>query len=157
MRDLGTGPKNTEELLSRRQHERALSAFGSNDPDVLFQGRPSTLTPWPSAAKKKKGQTWNRDLIHEELSKPPELVDVDPRFLTATQPNILREHVSHYMGDSYEKTGRTAADQDQAGNQYPVVYKQPQGRYDIISGHHRATVALLKGESLRARVIRDKG
>lgn len=152
-----TGPPDREARVSTRQYERAVAAFGTNDPSTLFKGRPIALTPWPSAAKQKKGQTWRNTLIQEEMAKPPELHDVDPRALTATQPNILSEHVSHYMGDDYEQTGRTAADQHDVGNKFPTVYAQPNGRWDILSGHHRAAAALLKGEALRARVIRDNG
>lgn len=152
-----TGPPDREALLNDRKYERVAALFGSNDKAALFKGAPKTLTPWPSAGRQKKGPTWKPDLIRDELSKPPELHNVDPRALHATQPSVLSEHVGHYMGDDYEKTGRTAADQHDVGNKYPVVYAHPSGRWDIISGHHRATVALLKGEALRARVVRDKG
>ena len=53
------------------------------------------------------------------------------------------------------ETGRTAADPHSVGNKYPTVYVRPSGQWDILSGHHRATAALLKGEALRARVIRQ--
>ena len=152
-----TGPSLRTDLLNSWQYEQVNKAYGSNDPDVLFQGRPQAGTPWPKAAKQKKGQTWNKDLIRETLSAPPVLENVDPRALHATQPNIIRPHVRHYMGGEYEETGKTAADPDNVGNQYPVVYAHPSGRWDILSGHHRAAAALLKGEALRARVIRDQG
>ena len=56
-----TGPSRRTDLLNSRQYESVNRAYGSNDPDVLFKGAPKTLTPWPSAAKQKKGQTWNKD------------------------------------------------------------------------------------------------
>src|SRR4051812_33449919 len=128
---LWTGPPDTESKLNSRQYERAVGLFGAGDVDALFNGAPKGGTPWPSAAKQKKGKTWRNTLIQEELSKPPELHDVDPRVLNATQPSVLREHMPHYMGTEYEQTGRTVADQHDIGNKYPVVYAHPNGRWDI--------------------------
>ena len=142
MPDLWTGPPNREEMCCRLGSTKRASCRRSLGPTTrrrCSRGAPKTLTPWPSAGRQKKGPTWRNTLIQEVLSKPPELHNVDPRALHATQPNIVGEHVTHYLGDAYEKTGRTAADQHEVGNQYPVVYAHPSGRWDILSGHHRAT------------------
>jgi hypothetical protein len=151
------GPHDREHLLDLRQFETVRKAYGAGDPDVLFKGRPWTGAPWPGAGKMKDQSHINRELIHAALSKPPELEDVDPRPLRATQPNILREHVNYYMDRSgaYDLTGRTSRDQHNVGNMFPTIYVRPDDKWDILSGHHRATAALLKGEALRARVIRQ--
>jgi hypothetical protein len=149
------GPEAREHMLSGYQFDVVKKAYGAMDPDVLFKGRSWTSTPWPKAGKMKDQSHINRELIHAALSRPPELEDVDPRPLRSTQPNILRQHVNYYMGKSYEHTGRTAADPHNVGNMFPTIYVRPNDQWDILSGHHRATVSLLRGEPLRARVIRQ--
>lgn len=142
-------------MLSTYQFDQVKKAYGSGDPESLFKGHVVTTAPWPRAGRLKSGAHHDKELIRSTLSKPPVLEDVDPRALHSTQPNILREHVSYYMGKNYEQTGRTAADPHTVGNKYPTVYVRPNDQWDILSGHHRAAVALLRGEPLRARVIRQ--
>ena len=127
-------------------------AYGSKDPEQMFQGGPKTVSPWPSAGRTKSNpKGYNSALVEKALSNPaPHMRDMDPRDMHATQPWITRAGVSHYMGDEYRRTGRTFADQDQVGNRFPVVYTDSQGRNKILSGHHRATAAVLQGEQLRA-------
>ena len=149
------GPEDREHLLSNYQFDVVRKVYGAGDPDVLFKGRPSTSTPWPKASKMKDQSHHNRGLIRAAMENPPELEDVDPRALRSTQPNLLREHVGYYMGGNYERTGRTAADPHNVGNMYPTIYARPNDRWDILSGHHRAAAALLQGQALRARVIRQ--
>ena len=150
------GPEAREHMLSTYQFETVRKAYGAGDPDVLFKGRAFTGTPWPKAGKMKDQSHINRDLIRSALSRPPELEDVDPRPLRSTQPNILREHVKYYMDrGAYDLTGRTARDPHQVGNMFPTIYVRPNDQWDILSGHHRATAALLRAEPLRARVIRQ--
>jgi len=149
------GPHDREEMLSTRQFEVVRAVYGTQNPEALFKGRAWTGAPWPGAGKMKDQSHFNRELIHHALSQPPELEDVDPRPLRATQPNIIREHVNYYMGKNYEHTGRTSADPHNVGNMFPTIYVRPNDRWDILSGHHRATASLLKGEALRARVIRQ--
>lgn len=72
-------------------------------------------------------------------------------------PVSPRSGVSYYLGNHLRRTGRTFADQDNAGNQYPFVYSRtcPTGRLDeiLLAGHHQAAAALLKDEPLRARRV----
>lgn len=152
-----TGPSRRTDLLNGWQYQTAVKAYGSGDIDTVFGGKPISTAPWPKSGRTKGVPAHRRTLINETLSAPPVLEDVDPRPLHATQSSVVREHANYYMGEGYEDTGRTAADQDQVGNQYPVVYARPNGSWDILSGHHRALVALVKGQALRARVIRDPG
>ena len=150
------GPEAREHMLSLRQFDVVKQAYGAGDPEVLFKGRPWTSTPWPGAGKMKDQSHHNRELISASLSRPPELEDVDPRPLRSTQPNILAEHVRYYMDrGGYDLTGRTARDAHQVGNMFPTIYVRPNDQWDILSGHHRATASLLRGEALRARVIRQ--
>ena len=80
--------------------------------------------------------------------------EVDPRHLHSTQTNITLPGVNYYMGDEYRQTGRTFADMDKAGNRFPVVYTR-EGQNKLLSGHHRATAALLRGEQFRAIHIEE--
>ena len=63
--------------------------------------------------------------------------------------------LNDYMGKEYERTGRMVADPHSVGKKHPMVYVRPSGQWDILSGHHPATAALLEREALRARVIRQ--
>jgi hypothetical protein len=80
--------------------------------------------------------------------------ELDPRDLHATQGTVTRPGVNYYMGNEYQETGRTYADMHQAGNRYPVVYTRG-GQNKLLSGHHRATAALLRGEQFRAIHIEE--
>ncbi len=133
--------------------------FGRKDPDALFEGGLKTTVPFESAGRSKTRSAYEKDKVTELVRRSPEgLRPVDPRFLTATQSSVTSPGVDYYMGDEYEKTGKTYRDQSQAGNVYPVVYERetPDGYIEpmILSGHHRASAALLKGEALRALVVR---
>lgn len=138
------------------------TSWGSNDLNTMFpENAATTGVPWKRAARSKRRQSYDRSLVEQELSRPvsgPEaLVDVDPRNLQATQPNITRAGVSHYLKDEYETTGQTFADRGNVGNQFPFVYSRQnaEGPPDemLLSGHHRAAASMLKGKPLRARRI----
>lgn len=125
-------------------------------------GKLITGVPWPSASRSKVNRDYDAGLVQSELAKPIEgtkgLKEVDPRNLHATQPHVTRQGVSHYMEGDYEKTGKTFADQHNRGNQFPVIYSREHpatGEIQnmILSGHHRAAAALVKGEPLLARHI----
>jgi hypothetical protein len=63
---------------------------------------------------------------------------------------VTRSGVEYYSGQEYDRTGETFADNEKAGNRFPVVYSRNDGTNIILSGHHRATAALLQGRPLRA-------
>ena len=46
----------------------------------------------------KKGSPYDLDLIHESLRGGPNMEEIDPVHLHATQPWVLQEHVNYYMG-----------------------------------------------------------
>lgn len=140
---------------SRQQFSRVHKAWGAGDPDVVFGGSPVSPTPWPRAARSRQRFDYDQDLVNETLRHPEAnpTVDVDPRFLHATQPNVTRDATNYYLGDEYERTGITYADMEQAGNRLPFVYDREDGQSLILSGHHRAAAALLQGRQFPARRI----
>lgn len=132
----------------------AYALHGSGDIDALFRGHVSTGVPFPTVGRMKGRPFYDQSAVRQTLQSPPQLEEIDSRHLFATQPSVTRPGVSYYMGDDYQKTGRTYADQGNVGNQYPVVYTDRQGQNIILSGHHRASAALISGQFLQARRVR---
>lgn len=122
------------------------------------EGHPSSLTagiPWAQSSKNKGGFSYDPSLvqrtIHEKPS-PDNMREFDPRFLHGSQPAVTSSGVLHYLEHGH--LGDLHADQNDVGNQYPFVYIHPHtGELRLIGGHHRATSALIKGESLKARFV----
>jgi hypothetical protein len=137
--------------------EQVHRLHGSGDPNLLFKGAPKTLTPWPSAGKTKaQPRGYDQNLVNVALKAPEQhMTEMDPRHLHATQPWVTKEGVDYYMTDEYKKTGRTFADQGNAGNRFPVVYRDTQGRNKLLSGHHRATAALHMGGQFHALLVQE--
>ncbi len=136
----------------------AHAIHGAGDAGAYFKGAPKAPAPWPSAGRTKSNpRGYDPALVEKALGNPaPHMREMDPRNLHAGQPWVTSEGVHHYMGTDYERTGRTFADQHEAGNRFPVVYTDTQGRNKILSGHHRATAALLQGKQLRAINVREE-
>ncbi|MCC5952036.1 MAG: hypothetical protein JJU45_08060 [Acidimicrobiia bacterium] len=88
------------------------------------------------------------------LRGSPFVADIDPRRLTATQPWVLRHHVTYYLTPTWHTTGLTSADRATLSNRYPLV-AAVDDRLILLGGHHRAMAALLAGQPLRARVAAD--
>lgn len=144
---------------SQRSHVRAL--HGTKDIERLFPGQiPKTLTPWPGAGRRKGEPRYDQAAVAAELEGPTRLVDIDPRILSAGQPHLVRGGVEHYLGDTYRQRGETFEAGHNVGNQFPFVVTKshPTAGHEhvIISGHHRAAAALLRGESLRTRWIEQQ-
>ena len=129
-------------------------SYGKGVQGLFGNSQTTTTTPWPSAPRKKGQKPIDRELIREALNNP-KIEAVDPRLLHATQPGIVRSHVDYYMTDEYRKTGKTAADQHNPTNAFPMIYVNKDGRHIILSGHHRAAAALAKGEPLPAIIVRE--
>jgi 2'-5' RNA ligase len=133
--------------------------FGAQHVEALFGGHSETVCPFKTSGASK---SYDRDMVAQRVSHDPdhsEMKDFDPRHLEGTQPGIQRAALQHYMGDDYKRTGQTYADPANKGNKHPVVYtyNHPvtgEEHHMLLSGHHRATAALLKGEMLHARQIR---
>lgn len=115
---------------------------------------PSTVVPFPKQARTSNRLAYfNKEAINQGVSERY-LAEIDPRSLMSGQPSITRAGMEYYMGDEYEKTGRTYADHG-AGNVHPVIYESTHPHFGwpertILSGHHRATAALLRGSPLLA-------
>lgn len=121
--------------------------YGAKDPDRLFKGAPTAASPFPAAGRRKSVKDYDHAKVKAVLENPGdhEMVDFDPRTLHSTQPSIVRAAVQHYSSGAagtYENSGN-------AGNARPVVY-QRHGTNIILSGHSRATSALLAGEQFKA-------
>jgi ribosomal protein S18 acetylase RimI-like enzyme len=117
----------------------------------------SAMTPWAAAGQSKERKSYDEDLVARSITHPHEfpVEDVDPRDLRATQPKVIRAGVQHYMNNSSGKTyGEDNGGDRRLGNDMPRIYHREDGQKIILSGHHRAAAALLKGEPLRAIVIR---
>lgn len=121
---------------------------------------PTTGVPFRLAGHLKnevtgEGAIQRKKAIAHGLQQPVELHPVDPRNLMATQGSVTREGVAHYLGPQFHENQTLFADKDNAGNAHPTVYQRDrdQGQM-ILSGHHRATAALLNGKMLDARVIK---
>lgn len=138
----------------RSGFEVAHRAYGTRDLDAVFRGHVEAPAPWPRAGRTKTEPLYDQAKVTAALQQPPTLHDFDPRNLHATQGSVIRHHASYYMDQpDYRTTGATSADQGNVGNQYPTVYRDRRGRNLLLSGHHRATTALLRGEPLRGRLI----
>lgn len=162
-------PDETSYEVQKRSAVRGL--HGRKDMSALFgEQSPIALQPFPSAGRRKGERLYNQEAVTAELSRPePRTVDIDPRILSGSQPNVTRAGVAHYFeGDEYEKQGRTFADQHNVGNQFPFVVSKRRTRpnaygpehveheHVIISGHHRATAALLRGQRLTTRWLEEE-
>lgn len=161
------GPKiyTQEELDQQKEPYRDLQnrLWGSNDLDALFRGSPQTLAPFPTAHERRKQRSlYDRDLIASKMQEWSKMSDkdrnasleeIDPRELYSKQPFVLRQHMEYYMNDEDKDSGKPSAEKGNVGNLAPWVYRREDGQNIILSGTHRATRALLRGEPLKARII----
>jgi hypothetical protein len=148
-------PKSDDEVRGSRW-ELAHRIHGAGETQALFKNSLVTTTPWPSAGRSKTGPAYDQGRVTAALSNPSShMTEMDPRDLHANQSSVTREGVNYYMGDKYRQTGETFADMNQAGNRFPVVYSHASGVNRILSGHHRAAAALLRGEQFRAINVRE--
>lgn len=150
-----------------RQRETARSLHGRKSLDAMFPGQtPTAIVPFPSASQRKGKRLYNQEAVTAELNLPgrTRTVDIDPRILSGSQPGVTRAGVEYYTGGEYERSGRTFAEQHNVGNQFPFVVSKrrpvvheggPSHEHVIISGHHRASAALLRGERLRTRWLEE--
>ena len=148
----GKLPQNQD---SAGHFNRVQRAWGTGDVEGHV-GEPTGTTMWPRGGKSKKGTEWDKGRVKAALEAPKERQNVrpvDPRQLHATQPSVTRTGVNYYMGNDYKDTGRTFADHQNTGNAQPVVYRHESGKNFLLSGHHRATAAVLQGEQLNALIV----
>lgn len=149
-------------------HSRAERAFGSRDLSRIAPSGPVGTTPWKTAGSWHGREVYDKDAVQSAVKQvragQAHLTEVDPRYLYATQPGITRAGVSHYL--EHEEPEASFADTHNSGNKYPVIYKRDNrsGNPDlpdwwnshdhiILSGHHRAAAALLRGEQFKAVLV----
>jgi hypothetical protein len=141
---------------------RAEQFFGQGIDRLFVPGTGDTrIVPWQSAGHLKDRGQYDNDLVQRTLRRPPQLQDIDPVDLLATQPKIVRHHVEHYLSGDYEKTGKTSEHGDNLGNRFPFIYRREPNPLSpssgvqnlILAGHHRAAAALVQGKPLRAIVV----
>lgn len=128
---------------------RADDLYGSNDIDKVFpDGAPTGRVPFPQAGRRKDRKDYDAGAVKTALQgrKNAQLKAYDPRELSATQPSVVRGGVQHYLSGQEG----TFADSGNAGNETPVVYEREGGTKMLLSGHHRAVKALLRGEQFHA-------
>jgi hypothetical protein len=137
--------------------ERVHRAYGAGDPSAVFGTHPKSPPPWPAAGRTRDNPLgYDPNLVQAALKAPEQHMEgVDPRHLHSTQPWVTRAGVDYYQTPEYRETGRTFADIHQASNRHPIVYRDSQGRNKILTGHHRATAALLSGELFHGLLVEE--
>lgn len=149
--------------MTRREDftESVQRHWGSNDIEGMFpEGAPRSTVPWRQAGRSKTHMDYDPDVVKKAITSPPNVQDIDPRHLRATQPMVTRPGVDYYLNDpTYKETGETFADKSNEGNRFPTVYRRPtmadptQTEDVLLTGHHRATADLLRGRPTRGRII----
>lgn len=144
------------ESVNREQLERFSDQYGKGIESVFPEGSVGVTTiPLPAASRRKDEPLYDREIVAERLAQPVQLSNFDPRTLHASQRGVTREGVEYYVDNpNYASTGRTYADQDQPGNRYPVIYRNPTTKQLVVlSGHHRAVAALVAGRPVKGILI----
>jgi hypothetical protein len=123
--------------------------------DALFgSGSPVVPAPFPQAGARKDRKNFDTGLVARSITHPHEfsVEKVDPRELHATQPSVTHAGVKHYF-EGGQEYGKNNGGDRRLGNDIPRIYHRSDGVKLILTGHHRASSALLKGEPLDAMVI----
>ena len=135
--------------------------FGPKDEYDEPEPRPIVGVPFPKAVGTGNLQaTYDLDPAKAAIADPQHPVsDVDPRDerIRSNQTHVTHAGINHYMDEGNRAAGRLYADQHQAGNLVPVLMHVPSSgekgeELVILSGHHRATAALLQGRQFRAKI-----
>ena len=120
---------------------RMFEVWGEDEP------KPVAHVPMRRAATRPLAQFVDGSTVEAVLSSSarPRRV-VDPRSLWASQHGVTWSGVDYYLNQPrYRRTAWTWADQWSRINREVVVWVGPDGP-QLLSGHHRTTVALLRGE-----------
>ena len=134
---------------------------GADDLAGLLGDGPSPRVPFDQAGHLRAeitgaGKSRRDTAIARVLRARPRLEQVDPRGLLATQGGLDREGIRYYLGTGFTRWGLTYADRHSVGNADPVILVRARdGARLILAGHHRSTVALLRGQPLLARIVRE--
>lgn len=117
------------------------------------QGKPRTYEFSPTARLFLPGGESSRREVPQDAThgyRSWELHDLDPRELLGTQGGMQSGALNHYLSDKYRETGETHDKSAGPSNDRPVVVGFMRKKY-LLTGHHRAAAAILKGEPLTAR------
>lgn len=152
------------------------NAVRSHRPEVLFGSGEGGLEALSHTAEWEDGKTalqpklttsvpWEQ--VHPEIerrldpkvrgswgSAPTE--EVDPRQLRATQRGLTTAGVEHYYRQQHPDNADLFDKTRGPSNLTPIVYRSTDPTYPhdiLLSGHHRATSALLHGRQFRALVV----
>lgn len=125
--------------------------WGKNSWRAMFGNSLTTIAPWKFHRFGPRSPL-DKDAVAKVLANPgAHRSQFDPRTLEAIQPSLVRAGVAFYLHDpTYQTSGTTFADQGMESNRIPIVYVTRDGKSVILTGHHRAAAALLKGEMLTA-------
>lgn len=146
--------RRSRDLYGIGADEGTLALFGSPS---RFEGREvsgyhlgsSGQLPYPTISGG-DGVDWGRT---EKINAVP-TQDIDPRGLTATQPFVTHGGLHHYLSDT---SGSLYDRKSGESNQFPTVFEDEQtGERRILTGHHRATAALLLGTPMTGRLVRGQ-
>lgn len=142
----------TNRWVSTEPSERVQRVWGKGDPSALFPaGASSTVNPF------KMSQVHDKDFrtkVASALKEDRETESVDPRMLHEAfgQTSLYKPAFDHYnegKEGTFEQSGNV-------GNERPVVFEDPDGIKHVMTGRHRAAVALLHGRQFDAVVVRSK-
>lgn len=126
---------------------------------AVFADHADVVLPWRGAGRLRHRQPYDRALVAAVIGgRAGELVEIDPRVLTATQSGATRAGVDYYLNQrTYEDTGWTYADRHHPGNRIPIIYSRTNDHGQtiemILSGHHRSLAALIAAIPVLARRV----
>lgn len=110
--------------------------------------RTITSVPWQQMNRFKPYDKPMVGKIVEGPSDTSSMRTFDPRMLHANQPSLVVAPFLHY----FNREPGLARDKEQVGNLHPFVYiHRGTGVHRLLSGHHRAAAALLRGKPLHAK------
>ncbi len=133
-------------------HDEATELHGTGPDTLLHDDCPPLLAaPFPRAKRLKKHHCYAKDLKDQAITGGVTTL-IDPRKLSATQPSVTNPGIRFYLDDPYPTKGDTYQGDCDPGNRLPLIYVREGQEALILAGHHRATVALLRGEMLEAIV-----
>jgi hypothetical protein len=147
-------PTDAEAAMRRIETHNGLDALAGVGPAALFDAESGPLrpVPFPRASRSRHRFSVDRRPVEAGIASGVTVL-VDPRRLSATQPSITRDGIRFYSTDRYQRTGDTHQGDRDPGNRLPLVYVRDGTEALILAGHHRATVALVQGQTLEAIVV----
>lgn len=140
--------------LDEIEHSNGVAAVHAAGPTALLndEAAPLVPVPFPRARRSKRRRSYAPELVASAI-RSASTTTVDPRKLSATQPWVTTPGVRFYLEEHYPTKGDTYQADLDPGNRLPLVYVRDGEEALILAGHHRATVALVRGEPLEALVI----